>query len=209
VLFTWGIMQKVIKLTDKVPRVDINHYLAASDEDSRVVVLSERDVTVIRSYMFPGVEWETRFIRPLGGDNYETGTTEEFSEYQEAINELDYKLSGGLTMSLESALTSIAEAIGELANSQSRAETVAEYLAVQGKAGIPDLMWTTLKSSDLPSPVWGQTVDITSQRVTMTSSERKLAWLGTQVRPTVKWLQKLGLRDEVLKQLDLFPRVDG
>lgn len=115
-------MPKTIKLTDKIPRVDIGHYLAASGEQSRVVVLSEKDVTVIRSYLYPGVEWETRFVRPLGGDNYETGTSAEFSEYLEMLNELDYRLSGGLSMSLETALESIADAITALAGAQSSTE---------------------------------------------------------------------------------------
>lgn len=84
-----------------------------------------------------------------------------------------------------------------------RAESVANYVAMQGSNGIPDLLWTSLKSSDLPSPVWGQTVDIKSQKVTMTSSERKLAWLGTQVKPTVKWLMSLGKTEEIIDQLTL------
>lgn len=123
-------MPKTIKLTDKIPRVDIEHYLAASGEQSRIVVLSEKDVTVIRSYLYPGVEWYTRFVRPLGGDNYETGTTAEFSEYLEMLSELDYRLSGGFSMSLETALESIADAITALAGAGSSTELTSVVRAI-------------------------------------------------------------------------------
>lgn len=84
-----------------------------------------------------------------------------------------------------------------------RAESVADYIAGQGTRGLTDLLWTSLKTSDLPTPIWGQVVDIKAQKITMSSSERKLAWLGSQVKPTVRWLQKLGKAEEVYTQLGL------
>lgn len=84
-----------------------------------------------------------------------------------------------------------------------KAPVVANRLKVDGLAISKDIVWTALRSRDLPTPVIGTTVDIRGQLVTVSSAEMKLAWLGRQVRPTVKFLTSLGMKDEVYEQLGL------
>jgi len=82
-----------------------------------------------------------------------------------------------------------------------RAQVVAELLKKQGIAIAQDIVWTALRSRDIPSPKVGQTVNLKARKVTMSSSDMKLAWLGRQVRPTVKFLASIGRLQEVYEQL--------
>lgn len=134
---------------------------------------------------------QVKLIESLTGDTFYCGSresdmmvriydkSEEYNENQGMVWRFEVEFKGG------------------------RAEAIADYIAMQGKSGIPDLLWTALQQSHLPAPIWGQTIDLKSSRVTMASSERKLAWLGEQVKPTVRWLQSLGKETEVLQQLGL------
>lgn len=94
----------------------------------------------------------------------------------------------------------------ELEAKRGRAEAVAEYIGLQGKRGIPDLVFTALKQKSVPTPNIGETVNIQRAAMTLSSVEMKLNWLRTQVRPTVRWLYKVGLANEVSEalQLELF-----
>lgn len=134
---------------------------------------------------------EVRLIESLTGDTFYCGSRE--SEVMVRIYDKseEYSCEQGYVWRFE------------IEYKGSRAESVAQYLAMQGKTAITDLVWTSLRDSHLPTPTWGQTVDIKAQKVTMSSSERKLAWLGTQVKPTVKWLMSLGKTEEVISQLGL------
>jgi len=91
-----------------------------------------------------------------------------------------------------------------------RAQVVAELLKKQGIAIAQDIVWTALRSRDIPSPKVGQTVNLKARKVTMSSSDMKLAWLGRQVRPTVKFLASIGRLQEVYEQLgfDWDPKFD-
>jgi len=84
---------------------------------------------------------------------------------------------------------------------QDKAKVVAELLKNQGIAVAQDIVWTALRSRDIPSPKVGQTVNLKARKVTMSSSDMKLAWLGRQVRPTVKFLASIGRLQEVYEQL--------
>jgi len=84
---------------------------------------------------------------------------------------------------------------------QERAQVVAELLKKQGIAIAQDIVWTALRSRDIPSPRVGQTVNLKARKVTMSSSDMKLAWLGRQVRPTVTFLKSIGRLQEVYEQL--------
>lgn len=134
---------------------------------------------------------ETKLIESLTGDTFYCGSRESDLMLRIYDKSEEYGFGQGFVWRFE------AEFKG------SRAERVASYVAMQGLSGIPDLVWTAQNSSDLPSPYLGQVVDIRGSKVTLTSSERKLAWLGNQVRPTVAWLIKLGKEKEVYEQLGL------
>lgn len=64
-----------------------------------------------------------------------------------------------------------------------------------------DVVWTAIRSRDLPSPKIGQTVNLKARKVTVSTADMKLAWLGRQVRPTVEYLTSIGKEEEVYKQL--------
>jgi len=89
----------------------IDDFLASADSDSRLVFLSDQDVTLIRAALWPELTWETRIVRPIEGDLYETSTDEEYQQVQEALNLLDYKLVGSKLMTLESAIMYLADTL--------------------------------------------------------------------------------------------------
>lgn len=82
-----------------------------------------------------------------------------------------------------------------------KAQTVASLLKKQGIKIAQDIVWTALRSRDVPSPKIGQTVNLKARKVTMSTADMKLAWLGKQVRPTVGYLVSIGKKKEVYEQL--------
>lgn len=82
-----------------------------------------------------------------------------------------------------------------------QAPTVFGLLRDNGIKIAQDVVWTAVRSRDLPTPKIGQTINLKAQRVTFSTSQMKLAWLGRQVRPTVEYLMNIGKKEEVYKQL--------
>jgi hypothetical protein len=81
------------------------------------------------------------------------------------------------------------------------ATTVFELLRDNGIAVGQDVVWTAVRGRDLPTPKIGQTVNLKARKVTFSTPDMKLAWLGRQVRPTVQYLMNIGKVKEVYKQL--------
>lgn len=78
-----------------------------------------------------------------------------------------------------------------------------------GRGAIRELVFGEAKHKSVPSPIVEGQRGIKRERVTVSSAEMKLAWLARQVAPTVGWLNRLGMRDEVIKALQLtLPEVD-
>lgn len=103
----------------KHPIVDPDLLNEASLEGRYICCLSERDVFIIRSYLFPFSGWPTRFARPKSGQRWEMSTGEEFASYQNDIQELDSKITGGDFMTcLEQGLSEIAQALKYMADRQ-------------------------------------------------------------------------------------------
>lgn len=82
-----------------------------------------------------------------------------------------------------------------------KAAVIANTLKEQGIKVAQDIVWTALRSRDIPSPKIGQTVNLKARKVTASTSDMKLAWLGRQVRPTVDYLRSIGKEEEVYRQL--------
>lgn len=89
----------------------IDDFLSSGENDSRLIFLSDQDVTLIRAALWPELTWETRIVRPISGDLYETSTDQEYQQVQEALNLLDYKLVGVKLMSLEEAIMYFADVL--------------------------------------------------------------------------------------------------
>lgn len=111
-------MQRVYKIDyTKVPIIDPDNWLQSDSTDNRIVCLSDRDVFVIRSYLFPFATWHTRFSRRIEGEVHEASTDSELSQFVEFLDELDYKLTGGDFMAcLDTGLLAIAESLRAIAN---------------------------------------------------------------------------------------------
>jgi len=84
---------------------------------------------------------------------------------------------------------------------QDKAPIVAAHIRDNGIAIAQDIVWTALKSRGIPSPKIGQTVNLKARKVTLSTADMKLAWLGRQVKPTVEYLRSIGKEREVYEQL--------
>ena len=84
---------------------------------------------------------------------------------------------------------------------QDKAAVVAALIRDQGIEIAQDIVWTALKSRNIPSPKIGQTVNLKARKVTLSTPDMKLAWLGRQVKPTVEYLRSIGKEKEVYEQL--------
>lgn len=105
--------ERVVKHADKYPIVNQILFSETSLEPKVIACLSYRDVFIIRSYLWPYVEWKTRLAKPVYGDYWELSTDTELSEFIQACHNLDAKLGARNVDCLNSGLTEIATAIRE------------------------------------------------------------------------------------------------
>lgn len=82
-----------------------------------------------------------------------------------------------------------------------KAQHIFELLKKDGVGIAADIVWTALRSREIPSPKIGQAVNLKARKVSFSTAELKLAWLGRQVRPTVDYLRMIGKEEEVYRQL--------
>ena len=78
-----------------------------------ILCLSNREVHIIRRFVYPFAEWRSRFVRWLYGNIYQTATEAEYLEYQDEIGQL-FNDIGGEDMGcseLASALQALASAM--------------------------------------------------------------------------------------------------
>lgn len=85
----------------------------------------------------------------------------------------------------------------------SKAPVIAEHLKRSGIEIASDIVWTACRSRDIPTPLIGRTVDIRGRKISVSSIDQKLAWLGGQVKPTVKFLMSIGRGGDVYEKLGL------
>ena len=78
-----------------------------------ILCLSDRQIHILRRFVYPFAEWRTRYVRWLYGHYYQLATEAEYSEYQDVVNELfnDIKGENMGCSDLAEALMVIAEAI--------------------------------------------------------------------------------------------------
>jgi len=78
-----------------------------------ILCLSDREVHIIRRFVYPFAEWRSRFVRWLYGNIYQAATEAEYLEYHDEIGQL-FDDIGGEDMGcseLASALTALASAL--------------------------------------------------------------------------------------------------
>jgi hypothetical protein len=74
---------------------------------------------------------------------------------------------------------------------------------------IRQMVFREARTKDVPVPIIEGSRGIKRTSVCASSAEMKLAWLERQVLPTVSWLQRLGLKEEVMGALQLsIPELD-
>lgn len=83
------------------------------------------------------------------------------------------------------------------------ANVVADTLGVEGEDCIPELVWSSLRHKDLPTPAIPDKVRIERRSVTIVGCEQKINWLSRQVAPTVQYLKRIGKEMEVRDALQL------
>lgn len=101
-------MPRYVTHRKQVSLLNIEDFLISPIDADRVVLLSPRDVTIIRSAIWPSFDWPTRIVRPVVGELYEVATDEEISQVREALHLLDYKLTGD---EMTTIFTELSEAI--------------------------------------------------------------------------------------------------
>lgn len=102
---------RLVHLRDNVGY--INALEIPEDVGCNLLCLSDRQAWILRSMTFPYAFWETRIVRPGGGDAYWTDPLM-LEELQETLEDLELQLSGGGVMGCESiaaGLVALAEAI--------------------------------------------------------------------------------------------------
>lgn len=79
------------------------------------------------------------------------------------------------------------------------------YEQVKGDffATCEDVVFGAVRKFGVAAPRQGQFPDFKMKKVTASSAEMKLNWLKSQVKPTVTWLGRLGLREEVFEALGI------
>lgn len=89
-------MERIIELDERKTSVcTISDYNNSPGNDCRLVILTSRDVTIIRSFLYPAALWNTRFGSWVGRNTFIAADSNDFADYLNTIYALEYKLSGG------------------------------------------------------------------------------------------------------------------
>jgi hypothetical protein len=102
-----------VSLSNKVGFVLVDDLPAAGG--CNILCLSDREVHIIRRFVYPFAEWRSRFVRWLYGNTYQTATEAEYLEYQDEIGQLMNDI-GGEDMGcseLATALTALASSLAQ------------------------------------------------------------------------------------------------
>lgn len=99
-----------VRLTKDYPVFLVSEFLSSDDTNEICLTLTSREVTIIRSALFPVCEWPTRLGERVGNRFEYTEDEEIRGQFKEAVSLLDYKLSGEYMAScLENLITAISE----------------------------------------------------------------------------------------------------
>lgn len=109
-------MVRRIRLDQHVGKVDIDQYLARANDCQCIIWLTDRERYVVLSHLLPFAEWETRLVRPVDRELWETASDPEWEEYTDFLNDLVIKLTGGDTTmgcnaQIYNGLLAVAEAL--------------------------------------------------------------------------------------------------
>lgn len=100
----------------------VDEFNNSESEDCRCVILSSRDVTIIRAAIWPFLTWRTRLGFWVQKGLFQLADLEEWYELQSTLALLDYKLTGEMMSncfdSLASSLSEIAAAIARISVTQ-------------------------------------------------------------------------------------------
>lgn len=172
---------EALKLSDlKVTRIDLAVDLQLTE---RVTQLPRKLKDTYKG------KYPIQLIESLTGDTLYCGSRESGIYIRIYDKSSDYNKELGLVWRFEVEFK------------QGKAEHIFDMLKKEGVGIAKDIVWTALKSRDLPSPKIGQTVNLRAHKINVSSSDLKLAWLGRQVRPTVQFLTSIGRTREVYEQL--------
>jgi hypothetical protein len=104
------VFMAIVKLTKDFP-VWIKSELDSSPSDDAICcILTSREVTILRSALFPVVNWRTRFGERVGNRFEYIDDEAEILNFKLEIDQLDYKLSGGYMADCLEALIATIEA---------------------------------------------------------------------------------------------------
>jgi hypothetical protein len=87
-------MTRVVKVTDKSPRLTVQEFSDSPNDDCRCMVLTSQMVTVIRAALWPYFTWPTRFGEWVRPGIFSLADKAIYDELQDVLAELDYKLTG-------------------------------------------------------------------------------------------------------------------
>jgi len=109
-----GVVNRVIQLAQGVGRVNLE--VLPEESDCWLAELTNREVHIVRAFLFPFAGWQTRHVRPVADDRYAVASDGEWATLFEEIEVLDHKLGGGLMSCTEirEGLEALAVAIAGL-----------------------------------------------------------------------------------------------
>ena len=93
-------------MTSEVRRLTLEDRISYMDTSTlpeeggcNLLCLSDRQVAMIRAFVFPFVRWPTRWVTPWQGRQYDT-TPDAPAALADEIDDLDLQVNGGSTVSL-------------------------------------------------------------------------------------------------------------
>lgn len=105
--------------------------LLPAEGGCNLLCLTDRQVAIIRSFVFPMVRWPTRWLTPVHGELYDTDTAT-LELLADEIDDLDLEVNGGHNVPCQE----LADALGTLITIANSAGSVGSVLA-----NIPDADW--------------------------------------------------------------------
>ena len=109
----------------------VNTDLLPVEGGCNLLCLTDRQVAIIRSFVFPAVRWPTRWVTPLHGELYDTDPVT-FALLADEIDDLDLEVNGGHNVPCQE----LADALGDLITIANSAGSIGSVLA-----SLPDADW--------------------------------------------------------------------
>jgi hypothetical protein len=118
----------------------VNTALLPPEGGCNLLCLTDRQVAIIRGFVFPAVRWPTRWVTPFHGDLFDTDQTT-FEAVADEIDDLDLEVNGGHNVPCQS----LADALGNLIAIANSAGSLGGVLA-----NIPDADWFAPEAEQPP-----------------------------------------------------------